>query len=288
MEDFNWVRKFNELFEHINFKDTPAYFSGPRFLGIVREFDRTYPDYNQYIAYRNKRKLNTSRKNYFFDILSSFEEDIRDKIIERIYEVANTDTTKTIKKEVKIDTEVWGKAKKIEEKEIVTSSEVIENPKVFISYSWDDENHKTWVLNFASRLRENGIEVILDRYELQAGKNIPHFMEQALEKSDKVLVIFTENYKLKADGRQGGVGYEYSILNNDIYKNITNNSKYIPILKSGTFNTSIPSFMQQFIAIDMSDDSQYEEKIKEVTLTLYNKSLIEIPVVGTRPDYINT
>lgn len=106
-------------------------------------------------------------------------------------------------------------------------------------------------MNFARRLVENGIEVILDRYELQAGNNIPHFMEQSLEKSNKVLVIFTENYKLKADGRQGGVGYEYSILNNDIYKDIANNSKYIPILKSGTFNTSIPSFMQQFITVDM-------------------------------------
>ena len=71
MEDFKWVRQFNELFEHINHKDTPAYFSGPRFLGIIREFDKTYPDYNQYMDYRKKQKLNTSRKNYFFDILPS-------------------------------------------------------------------------------------------------------------------------------------------------------------------------------------------------------------------------
>ena len=286
MDEFNWIRQYNELFDFINHKDTEAYFSGPRFLGIIKEFDSTYTDYTQYMEYRKNKKLSTSRKNYFFDILSIFQDDIREKIIARIYEVAKSKNNTNVKEEIKIDKSIWGKAKEIEQQEPITSSEVIENPKVFISYSWDNEEHKTWILNFATRLRDNGIEIILDRYELQAGKNIPHFMEQALEKSDKVLVIFTENYKLKADGRNGGVGYEYSILNNDIYKDIANNSKYIPILKNGTFETSVPSFMQQFITIDMTDNSQYEEKIKEVTLALYGKPLIEKPVVGEKPDYI--
>ena len=286
MDEFKWIKQYNELFDYINHKETSSYFSGPRFLGIIREFDTSFPDYNQYMEYRKRKGLNTSRKNYFYDILTVFQEDIRDKIIHRIYEVAKSDESHITKAEVKIGKDVWGKANLNEKKEVVTSSEVIENPKVFISYSWDDEEHKIWVLNFASRLRDNGIEVILDRYELQAGKNIPHFMEKSLEEADKVLVVFTENYKLKADGRNGGVGYEYSILNNDIYKNIAKNSKYIPILKNGTFETSVPSFMQQFIAIDMTDDSQYEEKIKEVTLALYNKPIIEKPVVGVKPDYI--
>ena len=286
MDEFNWIRQYNELFDFINQKDTEAYFSGPRFLGIIKEFDKTYPDYTQYIEYRKNKKLSTSRKNYFFDILSTFQEEIRTKIIERIYDVAKSKNNTNVKEEIKIDESIWGKANEIERQEPITSSEVIENLKVFISYSWDNEEHKTWILNFATRLRNNGIEIILDRYELQAGKSIPHFMEQALEKSDKVLVIFTENYKLKADGRNGGVGYEYSILNNDTYTDIANNSNYIPILKDGTFETSVPSFMQQFITIDMTDSSQYEEKIKEVTLALYGKPLIEKSVVGKKPDYI--
>jgi len=286
MDEINWIRQYNELFDFINQQDTEAYFSGPKFLGIIKEFDSTYPDYTQYMKYRKNEKLSTSRKKYFFDILSVFQDDVREKIIARIYEVAKSKNDTNVKEEIKIDESIWGKAKKIEQQEPITSSEVIENPKVFISYSWDNEEHKTWILNFATRLQENGIEIILDMYELQAGKNIPHFMEQALEKSDKVLVIFTENYKLKADGRNGGVGYEYSILNNDIYRNIANNSKYIPILKNGTFKASVPSFMQQFITIDMTDSSQYEEKIREVTLALYDKPLIEKPVVGEKPDYI--
>lgn len=281
MDKFNWIRKYNDLFETINQQNSEAYFSGPRFLGIIREFDETYADYQQFIAYRNEKGLSTSRKTYFFDILSQFQDDVRDKIIERIYEVANKAEKKPIEKTV--EKEVSELAIKFEKEEKISSSEVIENPSVFISYSWDNEEHKNWVLNLAKRLRENGIEVILDRYELQGGKNIAHFMDRALETADKVLVIFTPNYKLKADKREGGVGYEYSILNNDIYKNIAGNSKYIPVLKSGTMETSVPAFIQQFIAIDVRDDAQYEQKVREITLTLYDKPIIEKPEIGKKP-----
>ena len=31
-------------------------------------------------------------------------------------------------------------------------------PKVFISYSWDDEEHKKWTRSFADKLLESGID----------------------------------------------------------------------------------------------------------------------------------
>jgi hypothetical protein len=37
-------------------------------------------------------------------------------------------------------------------------------PKVFISYAWEDDL-KTWVLDFATRLRSDGINAILDQWE---------------------------------------------------------------------------------------------------------------------------
>lgn len=159
-------------------------------------------------------------------------------------------------------------------------------PKVFISYSWDNEEHKNWVLNLANNLAKNGIEPILDRYELRAGANAPYFMETALKESDKVLIIFTENYQVKAMKRSGGVGYEYSILNADICKNITDNKKYIPILRSGTNETSIPPFLQQLISIYMKDDSKYNEQIKEVLHCIFDKPLIPKPEIGNKPDYL--
>lgn len=81
----------------------------------------------------------------------------------------------------------------------------MENPKVFISYSWDSDEHKTWVLNLANTLVANGVDVTLDQYELQLGRNLTHFMERAVQDADKVILIMTKNFKLKAEDRKGGV-----------------------------------------------------------------------------------
>ena len=35
------------------------------------------------------------------------------------------------------------------------------HPRVFISYSHDSEEHRNWVLDLATRLREDEIDVIL-------------------------------------------------------------------------------------------------------------------------------
>lgn len=159
-------------------------------------------------------------------------------------------------------------------------------PKVFISYSWDGEPHKEWVLKLANDLRGNGVDIVLDRFELQGGANASYFMEKSLVESEKVLIIFTENYKLKATNRKGGVGVEYSILNAEVCQNIANNEKYIPILRSGSMQSSIPLFMQQFISIYMKEDKEYESQIKEILHCIFNKPLIPKAEIGRKPDYL--
>jgi hypothetical protein len=56
-------------------------------------------------------------------------------------------------------------------------------PKVFISYSHDSDQHKDRVLALSDRLREDGIDCIIDQYETSppemteksVGKNHPNF-----------------------------------------------------------------------------------------------------------------
>lgn len=50
-------------------------------------------------------------------------------------------------------------------------------PQVFISYSHDSLEHKQWVLELATRLRANGIDAILDQWDLKPGDDLPKFME---------------------------------------------------------------------------------------------------------------
>ncbi len=46
-----------------------------------------------------------------------------------------------------------------------------QNPKVFISYSHDSDEHKKWVLNLATKLRRHGVDAILDQWDLRIGQD---------------------------------------------------------------------------------------------------------------------
>ncbi|MGP8215660.1 MAG: toll/interleukin-1 receptor domain-containing protein [Bacteroidia bacterium] len=160
-----------------------------------------------------------------------------------------------------------------------------QHPVVFISYSHDDSEHKKWVLEFADRLRGDGIDVLLDRYELRLGSSLQHFVETSIAKAEKVIVIFTPNYKLKSDKRAGGVGYEYSILNAELYQKQTNSDKIIPVLRSGTMQDSIPAFMQQFIHLDMSRDEDFDQRYVEIIRHIYGEPELQKPKIGVKPDF---
>ncbi len=158
-------------------------------------------------------------------------------------------------------------------------------PKVFISYSWDSDEHKAWVKNLADRLFSKGVNVILDQYEAKSGDNITYFMERAVTDTDKILLILTENYKLKADGRGGGVGYEYSMINAEWYKSQTDNNKFIPILRGKNADNCKPIFVNSFIYIDMSDDELFDEKFKELYFRVYDEPMLVKPKIGQRPNF---
>lgn len=144
------------------------------------------------------------------------------------------------------------------------STNELANPIVFISYSWDDEIHKSWVLNLANDLIENGIDVILDRFYLKPGKNISTFVESSLERANRILVIYTEKYNRKASSREGGVGQEYSIINEILIKDLYENNRVIPLLRSGNSESSIPSIMQPYVYSDFRKDSEYANSLNEL------------------------
>jgi hypothetical protein len=79
-------------------------------------------------------------------------------------------------------------------------------PKVFISYSHDNPEHKAWVAELATKLREKGIDIRFDRWDLRRGEDVAKFMEQSVTWADRVLMICTETYVRKADEGKGGVG----------------------------------------------------------------------------------
>lgn len=277
----NWIEIYNRLFELINNQgDTATYFSGPRFIDTVRQYEPYFPDYTQFINQRNIEGKSTSRKIFYYDILLGLSDEVRLKVVNRILEIVKPFSEEKV---LQIESVLQNKKSTLKPDHQTNSDS--RKPIVFISYSWDNDEHKKWVLNLADKLCTDGIDIILDRYYLKPGTNLPHFVENNLNKADRVIIIFTKNYKLKADKRTGGVGYEYSIMNVELYKNQTSNEKIIPILREGSTEESIPTFMQQFIHIDTRNDENFENSYNDLIREIYNEPEIKKPTIGAKPTF---
>lgn len=154
-------------------------------------------------------------------------------------------------------------------------------PKAFISYSHDSQEHKKWVLDLATRLRNSGVDAILDQWDLGPGDDIPHFMEQHLAAADRVLMVCTERYVEKANAGSGGVGYERMIVTAELMRRIDSN-KAIPILRQdGT--ATLPTFLGTKLYIDFSRNDQYEAAFDDLVRTLHNAPLFVKPPVSNKP-----
>lgn len=154
-------------------------------------------------------------------------------------------------------------------------------PKVFISYSHETIEHKKWVLELATRMRNNGIDAILDQWELQPGDDLPHFMESHLSNSDKIIMVCTEKYVQKANSGQGGVGYEKMIITSNLLKNIDEN-KVIPIIRQKS-NSDVPTFLKSKLYINFSKIDDFEFSFDELIRTIHRSPLYKKPPIGNKP-----
>lgn len=158
-------------------------------------------------------------------------------------------------------------------------------PKVFISYCWEDNDHKAWVRSLADRLISDGIDTTLDQYDLSLGDRLPQFMEQSISSADYVLIICTPSYKAKSDCRKGGVGYEGHIISNELYTR-HNERKFIPVIRKGSFSEALPNCLSGKMGIDLTGNTHYEDNYKDLVTTIYG--INRKPPVGKKPDYIQS
>ena len=162
-------------------------------------------------------------------------------------------------------------------------------PKVFISYSWTSEPHKEWVLSLAERLSGDGVEVILDRWDLKPGHDINVFMEQMVTDPtvSKVLVICDKAYAEKADKRKGGVGTETHIISAEVYQKVRQ-EKFIPIIRErdAEGHPCRPTYMKSAMYFDFTDEDGFSEAYDSLLRNLHNAPELVKPPVGKAPAHI--
>jgi pentatricopeptide repeat protein len=108
--------------------------------------------------------------------------------------------------------------------------------KVFVSYSWDTEEHRAHVLEFANFLRAEGIDAELDQYHSDNPDPWPRWCENQIRESRFVLMVCTPIYKERIENpetnpKEGlGVCWEADYIYNDLYISKGRNEKYLPVL----------------------------------------------------------
>ena len=225
----------------------PLYVDGPLFYNTIRPYLTTLSlphTYGEYMAELREKEEFTSRIKWY-----------------RTLFLANTPLPEILNK--------------VAEEPIVNKNK----PFVLISYAWEVEDNvfMNWIQTFAKDLRRRGIDAQIDQYQPH-GTDLPKFMLESIRKATKVLCILTPKYKEKAESGKGGAAYEGGIISHEIYNN-QGTTKFIPVVRKGSFETSTPDFISGRKGFDCSTDDKYNSELPNIIKVINEEPLIEIPPV---------
>ncbi len=273
-----WIEIFNRFWAIVDRKEghratiheqypNGTYISGPTFFRILHDLQPYLPNYNQTRSLAEQNE-DTWRINMFQKVFDELDEkdrtDFYQVFLNKLTEIPSAPRT-----------EINSLYSLLEGNKLAYNEHSSDNtkheeglPRIFISYSWDSANHKDWVRKLAEDITQYGFNVRIDANIFKLGNNLPYLMEQEVKEAWKVLIICSDGYKIKADTRIGGVGFEYSLVLAELYKDQKNsNEKFIPIIR-GSFISSVPDFLQQINGIDFNIDSNYEKQLIQLIESL--------------------
>lgn len=163
-------------------------------------------------------------------------------------------------------------------------------PKCFISYSWSSEDHKQRVLGLAERLVENGIDVVIDQWDLKEGHDAFAFMESSVNDDSitKVLMVCDREYQQKADERRGGSGTEAQIISPELYGQVKQEKFVVAVWeRDEDGNPCVPTFARSNVYIDLSNPGTYAENFERLLRWAHDKPMLVKPKVGERPAFLD-
>ena len=152
-------------------------------------------------------------------------------------------------------------------------------PLVFISYSWDSVEHRTWVREvLANGLRKRAVDAQIDHYNLRPGDLTDAFMEKVIPAADHIVVVCTPTYYQRAAHDEGGVGYEKQLIKR--YMAFHGGTRLVvPALRVGDAASAIPPFFGSRLWVDFRDDYYAELMLDELAAALTDRPFHQAPPV---------
>ncbi len=156
---------------------------------------------------------------------------------------------------------------------------------VFISYSQDSDEHRVRVLALADRLNREGFDCTIDQYEPHPREPWPRWMDRQIETAQFVLVVCTERYLARAEGREApgvghGVTFESVLIFQDLYDAAMWNDKFIPVVLRNEDSEFVPKPLRGYTRYRLYDDREYP-KLRDV---LAGRAGAVKPLADSRPE----
>ena len=144
-------------------------------------------------------------------------------------------------------------------------------PKVFISHASEDKDR--FVLDFASRLRAQGIDAWLDRWEMLPGDSlVGKLFEEGIPSATAVVIVLSTNSVDKP--------WVIEELNAAFVKHVEGGTKLIPVVLD---DCRVPECLAATLWERISDLTAYDQSFERIVAAI--TGVRDKPPLGDLPDY---
>lgn len=122
------------------------------------------------------------------------------------------------------------------------------HPRVFVSYSHESNEHDARVLDLSQRLRRDGIDARLDRYEPAPPQGWPRWMADQIRGADFVVLVCSPTYRRRFEGGEEpgtgrGVTFEGLIATQALYHGKLDLARLVPVCFESVLDDAIPDVL---------------------------------------------
>jgi len=148
------------------------------------------------------------------------------------------------------------------------------SPKVFLSHASEDK--EPFVNEFALKLRQNGVDVWLDKWEMLPGDSlVDKIFEEGLKEAEAVIIILSKNSVSKPWVKEE--------LNTSIVSRLQKATRLIPIVID---ECEIPESLKSTLWETIKDLSNYNDNFNRILASIFGESMK--PKLGAVPAYVSS
>jgi hypothetical protein len=146
------------------------------------------------------------------------------------------------------------------------------NPKVFVCHASEDKER--FVMHFATKLRNVGIDAWLDKWEMLLGDSlVDKIFEEGLKQAQAVIVVISKNSIEEKWVKED--------INASFVDKVTKGTKIIPVVLD---NADVPEALKSTKWEKIEDLDNYDQSFNKIMDSIFSQS--NKPHIGFSPNYI--